>query len=388
MVGSLAIEKPGPLAVAGNTLYVVANGRITTIPLSRITSQGNEVKIIEETLSGTTGQFHVTADGFGPIPAHNVLYYNGARDFMSYSAEYGYSGQETELVYQVGAPQPQPVRYKPLTDQHATITFKMNGALVASKTIVAPETPYLDWQYGDYATGPHITIAQDRWARLVFVGSLSSQEGLFPDIPAYGNVGQAAFIHFNRQGEFHFLNKEEGAADKLFTATVDTYGNFDATVQTIDPATGGVLWRGGAAFFEIPAGALPDQPGGYNVKLRRDGQRLALERRGFGPSPIYTFSFTPEVLHLNQALSIHLPSYGDVPVLAFYDRALNDPYTIPSVPDPSAATHTLFTLPAGDYPPADAESLAAAQAVQPQAAQASWLRRGLNWLGRPASGMQ
>ena len=62
--------------------------------------------------------------------------------FQQRRRETTFTGQETELIYPITVPQPDPIRYKPLTNQRATVTFKMNGVQVAKKTINAPEAPY------------------------------------------------------------------------------------------------------------------------------------------------------------------------------------------------------------------------------------------------------
>ena len=380
LAGYLSAADPGPIAVSNDTLFILSNGKITTHSLSGISSGGGAAEIANSTLSGAV-EVHVTAPAFSPIPAHNVLYYNGVRHFISESDEQSYTGQEAELKYSVTVPQPAPVAYKPLTNQKAAIVFKTNGAKTSSTNIVAPETPYEEWQFS--ATEPNRRIAQYRWVRLVFVGTLTSQEGLFPEIPAYGKVVRTVFIQFRQQGQFHFTNQEEGQSERQLTVEVDAYGDVGVTTSlTVDPAKGAVVWRGGAA-FEIPAGALPAHSGGYKVYFSTKQNSLTLKDTVSDRSPVYNFSIAPEVLKLNQALTLHIPRVAKDPIMAFYDPMLDDAYTIPFSADPSSSTHVLLTLPAGSYPSSEVESAdsIAAGAILPAQVDASWLRRGLNWLG-------
>ncbi len=398
LLGFIPVNRPGPLAVAGNSLYVVTNGRLASLPLT-LSANAYAAQIVEQTLSGTTEELRVAANVFASPPAHNVLFYNGARFFMAEEQERSFRGAETELTFPISVPQPHPTVYKPLSQQTARVDFNSNGSLAATATIGAPETPYLEWQYGSWDTGPDITIAQNRWASLVINGSLISQEGLFPEIAARGSLVQRIFIQFPQQGVFHFINKEEGQPDKVFTATVTPYGADTTVTDTINPTIGGVLWAGGAV-LEIPAGALPARADGYQVSFGSAVNNLNIKDTITEHSPIYTFAFTPEVLQLNQDVVLHMPrsAIGAAPVLAFFDPLLQDAYPIPYAPDPTAANYVTLTLPSGQYPTAtasdlhevaamqaDASAKLAAQqeavAAQPQATQPNWLRRGLNWLG-------
>ena len=102
-------------------------------------------------------------------------------------------------------------------------------------------------------------------------------------------------------------------------------------------------------------------------------------------SPIYTFLFEPEVLHLDKALSLHLPRVGDEQIMAFYDPLIDDAYTIPATQEPPM--HLLLTLPAGDYASeATHSSAVVTQNLQPQATEFDWIpfptRLALNWLGK------
>ena len=382
LLGYIPVSRPGPLAVSGSMLYVVSNGRLIQLSTTGLSTGGYTAKILESTLSGKESVLHVTGSGFAAVPAHNVLHFNGVRAFMSGESEYSFTGQEAELSYPIQVLQPQPVVYKPLSQQSGLATFHINGLQVASQRIAVPETPFLEWQYGDYTTGPNIAIAQGRWALLTFQGSLSSQEGLFAAISDSGSGVHRVFIQFSQPGVFHFLNQEEGQAARVFTATVDPYGAFSGETITVDPAVGGVLWVGGAA-LEIPAGALPSQDGGYQVTFASKTNWFTLHDTVSSRSPIYTFSFTPEVLHLSKSVLLHLPRAvsGDDPVMAFYDPLLNDPYAIPAADDPTAAHYRLVTLAAGDYPSSATGELQAAAVEETPAVEANWLRRGLNWLG-------
>ena len=86
VVGYLIVDRPGPLAISGSSLYVVSDGRITKRSPLTTFCQWKQVEILSQTLHGasslssTRATIRVVA-AFSPVIAHNVLYYNGIRFF-------------------------------------------------------------------------------------------------------------------------------------------------------------------------------------------------------------------------------------------------------------------------------------------------------------------
>ena len=364
VVGVMRVEKPGPLAVSGGTLYVLSKGKILTRSTGSLEAGTPKVMLTpSDNLSGS--DLHIQVKGtFARIPAHNVITYNGTRYLLPGVFEHDFSGAELELTYVIVVPQPAPERYIPMDQQSGVLAFKINGVTAASQVVHAPQMPYLQ---ADIQGNLEMTAARGQWVMFRHWGvSLSSQEGLFP-----ARSGSQVLYQFNQTGDFHFV--VTNADESTFTArvVVTPFGAPESSRATIDPAQGGVLWASGGA-LEIPAGALPPNPGGYEVTFGTEANRYAVQGTVEDRSLVQKFSFTPEVTGLNADVILHIPrkDTGSSPVMAFFDSALNDPFPIESRPDSSMSTHVMVTLPAGSY------SLSGAQTAQP-----GWLRRGLNWLG-------
>ncbi len=267
VVGSIPVSQPGPLAVSGGTLFVVSRGELTTHPAESFSQDAPDVQLIPAgTLSGSNLHLTAKASAFSIIPAHNALYYNGARFLMDPLEENSFTGSETALHYTIWIPQPDPAAYKPLTEQYGTLEFKVNGIPCFSQQVKAPAVPYLDFEVEN---GAVLTVAPGQWVALShYQGySLSSDEGLFA--PALRYIDSIkVFYQFTTPGVYHFTVTGEGTTPtvKHATITVNAYGAPASAVKTIDPVKGGVLWAGAAA-MEIPPGALPPLAGGYQVSF-------------------------------------------------------------------------------------------------------------------------
>jgi len=376
VVGSMDVYKPGPLAVSGTTLFVVSNGKVTTRSTESLdTGEWNVAINPSATLSGSDLKAVVTGK-FSRIPAHNALYYNGARYLMHADAEWGYTGLESSLIYPFAVPQPAPTNYVPIDQQSGTLEFKINGLLVSSSTVHAPQMPYLSLQINGDAS---MTVARGQWVMFQqYDLVLSSLEGLFPATTSWSVLYQ-----FTQVGEYHFQVTRSGdLAPFNAVVTVTPFGVPEGAQQTIDPAQGGVLWASGGA-LEIPPGALPATPGGYTVTYSTSSNSYSVEGNVNERSLVQHFSFTPEVTTLSQDVKIHIPTReaGSEQVLAFYDPAISDPFPVDSSPDPTMGTHILLTIPAGTYNSSAAAPASASLSAAAAAGQPGYFRRGLNWLG-------
>ena len=240
VVGSIPVTKPGPLAVSGGTLFVVSQGELTTRSAESFNEIAPEVQLTPAgTLSGSNLHITAKASGFSNVPAHNVLYYNGARFLMDPLEESGFTGSESVLHYTISIPQPDPSAYQPLTEQYGTLEFKINGVSCASQQVKAPAVPYLGFALD--STGAGLTVAPGQWVALShYQGySLSSDEGLFPAAIRYGDSIRV-FYQFTTPGEYHFTITGEGTNPTLkhATVTVNAYGAPASAVKTIDPGQG------------------------------------------------------------------------------------------------------------------------------------------------------
>ena len=109
VVGSIPVTRPGPLAVSGGTLFVVSQGELTTRSAESFNEIAPEVQLTPAgTLSGSNLHITAKASGFSNVPAHNVLYYNGARFLMDPLEESDFTGSESVLHYTISIPQPDP----------------------------------------------------------------------------------------------------------------------------------------------------------------------------------------------------------------------------------------------------------------------------------------
>ena len=373
VVGSMDVSAPGPLAVSGNSLYIVSNNQVTSRPTSSLNSGMWNVNLTPAaSLSGSDMNMRVTGN-FSRIPAHNVFYYNGARHLMHATAEYNYTGREASLTFPFVVPQPPPGNYVPLEQQSGALEFRINGVVAASSTAHAPQMPYVDFPINGNAS---LTVARGQWVMFQHYDLIiSSQEGLFSETSSWHVLYQ-----FNQVGEYHFQVTRQTEAPFTAVVTVTPFGLPESAQLTIDPARGGVLWASGGA-FEIPPGTLPAREGGYVVTYSTANNTYNLQGNVNERSLVQRFSFSPEITSLSADLRIHIPTReaGSQQVLAFYDPAVSDPYPVESAPDPTMSTHLILTIPAGTYntsAAAGAPTLTTAAAGQP-----GYFRRGLNWLG-------
>jgi hypothetical protein len=396
VVGSIPVDSPGSIAVSGAHLFVLSKGKQVVLSTGdRVNTPPPVLMTPSASLSGSDLYVQVESGFFSPIPAHNVLYYNGTRYRMPALQESQFSRLTSEIEYKIEVPQPDPAAYEPLDQQSGQLELKVNGLSADLKTVTAPEVPYKEFQINSGEQS--LAVAAGQWVMFSYYngGAISSEEGLFPEKPRKDLWGYLLY-QFDQPGSYHF--KVSGDADHPedmhATVEVTTYGEPETARKTLYGPGGGVLWAGSAA-LEVPPGALPTLSGGYKVTFWSTYNSYPVQDTISDASLVYHFSFDPEVTQLNHDLTLHLPRVADsgVPVMAFFDPQTGDPFPVESQADPTMADHVVLTIPAGAYPASQAldsaDLLRMAKAGGPPGGgdspslkpQANWLRRSLNWLG-------
>ncbi len=396
VIGSISVVGPGPIAVSGANLFVLSGGKQVVLNTGdRVANPPPVVMTPSSSLSGSDLYVQVELAFFSPIPAHNVLYYNGSRYRMSALAEHGFSRMTSEIEYKIEVPQPDPAAYKPLDPQRGQLEFKVNGLSARLKNVSAPEVPYKEFLVNN--SEQSLKAAAGQWVMFSYYNgaAIGSDEGLFPEKPRKDLWGYLLY-QFNQIGSYHFTvsGDADHPEDMHATVEVTAFGEPETAQKTLSAASGGVLWIGSAA-LEVPPGALPALSGGYQVTFWSTLNSYPAKDAISDPSLVYHFSFDPEVTQLDQDVTLHLPRVpgGGAPLMAFFDPQTGDPFPVELQADPTMANHVILTIPAGAYPASQAldpaSLLQMAKTGGPPAGrntaalkpQANWLRRGLNWLG-------
>ncbi len=375
--GIIRVSHPTALAVAGGRILVVSDGRILEIPAGkRDPTGGGAVLVPGDTLSGKGAIITVQGSALERIPAHNVLTYNGhplekppitSCDLKSQPQVYQYVLQPYLL---------DPLPYIPVNAQKAHLAFSIGGALKAEADVDAPEMPLRGISLSN---SPIITLTRGQWVK--WDTAVESLDGLFP------SQGAGGLYQFRSYGTFHF-KLTGGGETKNLDIGIAPFSAPETNSAQIQSAIGGVVWASGAA-LEIPAGALPNYGGVYTVTFSSTPYANLSRDNPTDPSPLYNFSFSPEPSHLDKAILLHLPfreGSSEQPKVAFYDPLTQDAIALDSQADTTPG-YLLFTIPAGNYPPAMGETSSPPgdgliQAPdRPAVPKPSLFRRSLNWLG-------